>query len=85
MKINTGEEDSLEQLVEGNLNDMGFAKEFVAFYNKSKPELSFIHVVLDKMPGWSVEDSDIDRALWSKKIPSMTFDDVNLYNLCVLY
>lgn len=83
LKINTGEEDSLEQLVEGNLNDMGFAKEFVTFYNKSKPELSFIHVVLDKMPGWSVEDSDIDRALWSKKIPSMTFDDVNLYNLCV--
>ena len=37
LKINTGEEDSLEQLVEGNLNDMGFAKEFVTFYNKSKP------------------------------------------------
>ena len=30
-KVNTGETDSLEQLAEDNLDDLGFAKEFIIF------------------------------------------------------
>lgn len=82
-KVNTGEEDSLEQLATGNLNDLGFAKEFVTFYNTQNHELSFIHLLLEKLPGWSVEDDDIDRVLWNKKIPSMSVENTTLYNLCV--
>lgn len=81
-KCNTGEKDSLEQLVEGNLNELGFAINFVTFYNKENPELSFIHLLLSKMPGWSVVDEDIDEILWNKKIPSITQDNTNLYSLC---
>ena len=81
LKINTGEEDSLEQLASNNLNDLGFAKEFVTFYNTQNHELSFIHLLLEKMPGWSVVDEDIDRALWTKKIPSLSQDNISLYAL----
>lgn len=35
-KCNTGEKDSLEQVAENNLNELGYAKEFVTFYNKNK-------------------------------------------------
>lgn len=81
-KCNTGEKDSLEQLVDGNLNELGFAINFVTFYNKENHDLSFIHLLLDKMPGWSVSDEDIDEILWDKKIPSITQDNTNLYSLC---
>ena len=81
LKINTGEEDSLEQLASNNLNDLGFAKEFVTFYNTQNHELSFIHLLLEKMPGWTVVDKDIDRALWTKKIPSLSQDNISLYAL----
>lgn len=81
-KCNTGEKDSLEQLVEGNLNDLGFAINFVTFYNKENHDLSFIHLLLSKMPGWSVDDDDIDEVLWDRKIPSITQDNTNLYSLC---
>lgn len=84
-KCNTGEKDSLEQIAENNLNDLGYAKEFVTFYNKKKHDLSFIHLLLEKMPGWSVDDDDIDSLLWDRKIPSMTQDNVNLYSLCCSY
>lgn len=81
-KCNTGEKDSLEQLVDGNLNDLGFAINFVTFYNKENHALSFIHLLLDKMPGWSADDADIDEILWDRKIPSITQDNINLYSLC---
>lgn len=81
-KCNTGEKDSLEQIAENNLNELGYAKEFVTFYNKNKHDLSFIHLLLEKMPGWSVDDDDIDSLLWDRKIPSITQDNINLYSLC---
>ena len=37
-----------------NLDDLGFAKEYITFYNESKPQLSLMHLVLEKMPGWSI-------------------------------
>lgn len=81
-KVNTGEKDSLEQIATDNLNELGFAKEFVKFYNDSNHELSFINLILEKLPGWSVDKEDIDPIIRDKKIPSITQDNTNLYSLC---
>lgn len=80
-KVNTGAKDSLEQLATGNLNDMGFAKEFVSFYNPDNKELSFIDLVLEYMPAWSYDPKDIDILLVKKKMPSMEEKNISLYNL----
>lgn len=78
-KVNTGESDSLEKIVDGNVDELGFCKEFITFYNPRKPELSLIHLILEKMPRWSVVDEDIDRALWDKKL---SFNEsTNMYAL----
>lgn len=84
-KCNTGDKDSLEQVAENNLNELGYAKEFVIFYNKNKHDLSFIHLLLKKLPGWSVDDDDIDPVLWTRKLPAITQDNTNLYALCCSY
>lgn len=84
-KCNTGDKDSLEQVAENNLNELGYAKEFVTFYNKNKHDLSFIHLLLEKLPGWSVDDDDIDPVLWTRKLPAITQDNINLYALCCSY
>lgn len=84
-KCNTGDKDSLEQVAENNLNELGYAKEFITFYNKNKHDLSFIHLLLEKLPGWSVDDDDIDPVLWTRKLPAITQDNTNLYALCCSY
>lgn len=78
LKINTGEDDSQEMLVEGNIDELGFPKEYVVLYNPDKPDLSLIHLVLAKMPGWSVIDDDIDPLLWKVKL-SFDEENINLY------
>lgn len=79
-KVNTGDEDSLEQLAENNVNELGFAKEFVQFYRPDKQDLSLVHLLLTKMTGWSVRDEDIDPLLWSK-VYRFESDNSNLYAL----
>lgn len=80
LKVNTGETDSLEQLADNNVDDLGFAKEFIKFYNPTRKDLSLIHLILTKMDGWSVVDEDIDLLLWDLKL-SLTEDNINLYAL----
>ena len=79
-KVNTGEKDSLEQLVEDNTDDLGFTINFIDFYNPDRKDLSLIHIILEKMPNWSVDDNDIDRELWKKRL-SLSEDSINLYAL----
>lgn len=79
-KVNTGEKDSLEQLVDNNTDDLGFTINFIDFYNPDRKDLSLIHIILEKMPNWSVDDNDIDRALWKKRL-SISEDSINLYAL----
>lgn len=79
-KINTGETDSFEYLAADNLREDGMAKEYVVFYRPDKKDLSLMHLVLEKMPGWSVEDDDIDNDLWNVKL-SFSEDNINLYAL----
>ena len=83
LKVNTGEEDSLEYLIDGNIDEYGFAKEYITIYrgnNSGKTDFSLIHLILQKMPGWSVDDNDIDHLLWTRKI-SISEDNINLYAL----
>ena len=82
-QVNTGEDGSLELLDDNNLDELGFAKEYVTFYrgnDSGKTDYSLIHYFLEQMPGWTVRDEDIDRSLWYKKC---TFDEENsnLYSL----
>ena len=79
-KINTGETDSFEYLAADNLREDGMAKEYVVFYRPDKKDLSLMHLVLEKMPGWSADDGDIDDELWNVKL-SFSEDNINLYAL----
>lgn len=56
-KVNRGTTDSLEMLVEGNVTEIDgveFANENITFCNPSKPELSLVHILVSKAPGWSI-------------------------------
>ena len=56
-KVNRGTTDSLEMLVDGNVEvveGVEFAKENIKFYNENKPELSLVDILVSKVPGWKV-------------------------------
>ena len=83
LKVNTGEDGSLEYQSKSNLDDFGFSKQYVTFYklnNSGQTEYSLIHRILEKMPGWSVDDKDIDGVLHDKKI-KIDEENINLYAL----
>ena len=83
LKINTGERDSQEYLIDGNIDDFGFAIKYFTFYksnNSGETDFSIIHFILKKMPGWSVDDNDIDGNLWDKRV-SISEDNINCYGL----
>lgn len=59
LKINCGTTDSYEMLVEDNveiIDEVEFAKEFITFYNRENPELSFLDIVLkvSGIHGWTI-------------------------------
>ena len=56
-KVNCGTTDSLEMLVDGNVEEIEgveFAKEQIKFYNEKKPQLSLVNILVEKVPGWKV-------------------------------
>ena len=56
-KVNKGTTDSLEMLVDGNveiIEGVEFAKENIKFRNEDKPELSLVDILVSKVPGWTV-------------------------------
>lgn len=62
-KTNQGTTDSYEMLVDGNVEmvgDVEFAKEQIKFYNPTKPELSFLDIVLkvSGITGWTIGEID---------------------------
>lgn len=81
LKVNTGEDGSLERLNPDNIDELGIAKNYVTFYRSGSSGLtdySLLHYIVDRMPGWTIRDEDVDRSLWYKKA---TFDEgsINLY------
>lgn len=56
-KVNCGTTDSLEMLVDGNVEEIEgveFAKEQIKFYNEKKPQLSLVNILVEKVTGWKV-------------------------------
>ena len=56
-KVNRGTTDSLEMLVDGNVEEIEgveFAKENIKFYNAENPVLSLVDILVSKVPGWKV-------------------------------
>lgn len=56
-KVNRGTTDSLEMLVEDNVEEVEgveFAKENIKFYNANNPALSLVDILVSKVPGWKV-------------------------------
>ena len=80
--VNTGSEDSLEYLIDGNINDFGIVapENYITIYkgnNSGRTDHSLLHYIIAKVPGWSINDSDIDGTLWDKKI-TIDEDNINL-------
>ena len=60
-KVNCGTTDSLEMLVEGNVEEIDgveFAKEQIKFYNEKTPQLSLVNILIEKVPGWKIGHID---------------------------
>lgn len=76
VSFNKGTTDSMEMLATNNVDDMGYAKEYITFCNDRNHELSLMHLVLDYVPGWTV--GYIDPALKDQKY-SFEADGTNVY------
>lgn len=79
LSFNKGTKDSMEMLATNNVDDMGYAKEYITFCNDRNHELSLMHLVLEKapgVPGWSV--GYIDPAIKNEKY-SFEADNTNAY------
>lgn len=57
-KINTGETDSYEYLASGNVEEtdegVKIAKKSIVLYDQYNPELSLLHLALNKVSGWKI-------------------------------
>lgn len=75
--VNMGSEDSLEIIADGNVaeTDEGvkIPREYVRLYYPEKPQLSLLHNVLKKVPGWSV--GRVDPSLDIAEIEDSVIND----------
>ena len=89
-KVNCGTTDSLEMLVDGNVEEIEgveFAKEQIKFYNEKTPQLSLVNILVDKVPGWKVgyidnipkEYETIENGEVKKKIVYLK-DEIDVYS-----
>lgn len=77
--INKGTTDSLEYLAANNVDELGFAKKYIILCRSDNPELSLLHLMLEKMPGWKVGFvSEILKDNEAKRI-SVEADNTNIY------
>lgn len=77
LKINTGENDSYERLVEDNIDDLQQTITYITMCNEEQPKLSFLHLVLEKVSQWSI--GYVDPRIRHAKIPALDIDNENLY------
>lgn len=77
--INKGTTDSFEYLASNNVDELGFAKKYIILYRSDNPELSLLHLMLEKMPGWKVGFvSEILKDNEAKRM-SVEADNTNIY------
>ena len=78
IKINTGQQDSIEYLYKDNIGHDGFAKRYVIMHDTRDKRFSFVDIILEKMSSmWTVGYIDPKVAL--KQIPNIEIDNENLY------
>lgn len=84
-KINCGSTDSMEYFAKDNVYETGegvkIAKDFVILYDESRQDLSLLHLVLEKTPGWSIGHVDETVVITTdedgNKIPARRSFDVD--------
>lgn len=76
-KINTGEEDSLEYIASGNVDDITkLAKEYITLYNENK-SLSLLDLAISDVPYWKI--GYVDKLVANKKF-SFSIDSKPIYS-----
>lgn len=76
-KVNTGEDTSVERLIDNNIDFTGLTIEYVRVYDKDRPEYSLLDIVIkEKLSDWSVGYVSEDIA---KKTPYFNIDSTNVY------
>lgn len=93
-KVNCGTEDSLEMMLDGNVSENEFGLKLpikrISLYNPDNQKLSFLNLVLEDVPGWSVGyvDDYIDTSenkpkLFRDKEAKFDVDNQDIYSfLC---
>jgi len=66
-------------LVDGNVDAWGFWITPITLLNETNHELSFLHIMLTKLPNWTI--GHIDDELKTQKIPMMTVENGNIYSI----
>ena len=76
-KINTGETDSQEYLVNSNVKEtdegVKIAIKHVTLYDTKNPELSLLHLALRKISGWTI--GQVDKAIIMTDVEEYEVDD----------
>lgn len=77
-KINTGETDSYEYLAPGNVEEtdegVKIAKKSITLYDQYNPELSLLHLALNKVSGWKIGIVDQTVAITTIEEPTVNED-----------
>lgn len=77
LKINTGENISLERLVSDNIDALGRTIEYITVYNSQNPDLSLMDILCNHYAkGWSVGTIS---PLIAVKTPCFDIDSTNVY------
>lgn len=77
--INQGTTASKEMLADGNVSEAGLPKENVSIYNEKNHQLSFLDLVLDELPSWSI--GYVDPLVAVKSVLPMDIDSQNVYSV----
>lgn len=76
IKINKGTKDSCEYLADDNIDDEGYAINYVEFYNEDNKQLSLLDIVIEKVPTWSI--GYVSQLLKSKR-GSFSIDSQSIF------
>lgn len=76
-KVNTGEDTSVERLIDNNIDFTGLTIEYVRVYDEERPQFSLLDIVIkEKLPDWSV--GYVSEVI-AKKTPYFNIDSTNVY------
>lgn len=76
-KVNTGEDTSVERLIDNNIDFTGLTIEYVRVYDRERSQFSLLDIVIkEKLSDWSVGYVSEDIA---KKTPYFNIDSTNVY------